>query len=790
MNSGYPPNGPPPGPINARLDMENEKIWMRLGKLAESMNEADKAIHYYERILRYNQYHVQALTSIASIYRMKDPPDFQKAVEYYHTALQTEDNNTEIWGNLGHCFLMMDDLTKAYTAYHQAIYNAKLQNRTKQDPHLWYGIGILYERYNSLDNAEEAFRSVLKMDAQFEKINEIYFRLGIIYKQQKKYEQSLECFGIIRKNPPPPLTEADIWFQIGHVYELKKDFQEAKNSYEKVLKFNPNHSKVLQQLGWLYHQNTEFQNLETAITYLQQSIDADPSSGQTWYLLGRCFMAQKRYRYAYNAYQQAVFRDGKNPTFWCSIGVLYYQINQYRDALDAYSRAIRLNPFLSEVWYDLGTLYESCSQIPDALDAYQRAADLDQNNEHIQQRLMFLKNMDRGNPEEPKNLTAVEPPTAGPQSGFQSGIFPGPQSAGNTQPNPNIQSLGLPNPPGNYPPPNPASQAPPYHSVDRYPKLEPPTNLPPQNGPQNNLNGYGQPPMEQHYLPPPQERLQERLQERQPQGGSASSYNGPTSTGGGSSYSHPPPLNNPPPASTANVNPPSFSQQQQQPLGGSQSTPVGISQPSQGPKEVLSPYPTSNNVTFPPHNSPPQQQAYQQPPPTTSATNGTTQPPSNQPPYGNAPSNPPPSSQVVGASPQVTQPPYYPVSQPPMQQGPPPQPQQPTTTVPPSGMSTNLGEVSPMKRRYSPIPQSDLQSDPKKLKPTPKGGDSDDDDDDEQDQMVIHEPEEEPQSTARNIVGTTTDNHANDSEPTVNKAKSRFVRPKKASDSQEEVKKD
>ena len=32
MNSGYPPNGPPPGPINARLDMENEKIWMRLGK--------------------------------------------------------------------------------------------------------------------------------------------------------------------------------------------------------------------------------------------------------------------------------------------------------------------------------------------------------------------------------------------------------------------------------------------------------------------------------------------------------------------------------------------------------------------------------------------------------------------------------------------------------------------------------------------------------------------------------------------------------------------------------------
>jgi len=83
---------------------------------------------------------------------------------------------------------------------------------------------------------------------------------------------------------------------------------------------------------------------------------ADQNDAQSWYLLGRCYMAQQKYPKAYEAYQQAVYRDGRNPTFWCSIGVLYYQINQYRDALDAYSRAIRLNPNISEVWYDLGTL--------------------------------------------------------------------------------------------------------------------------------------------------------------------------------------------------------------------------------------------------------------------------------------------------------------------------------------------------------------------------------------------------------------------------------------------------
>jgi tetratricopeptide (TPR) repeat protein len=111
-----------------------------------------------------------------------------------------------------------------------------------QEPKLWYGIGILYDRYGSLEHAEEAFSQVMRMQPDFEKSNEIYFRLGIIYKQQQKYQSSLEvfirsvtfyqhdrllierqCFRYIVSFPPTPLTEEDIWFQIGHVHEQQKD---------------------------------------------------------------------------------------------------------------------------------------------------------------------------------------------------------------------------------------------------------------------------------------------------------------------------------------------------------------------------------------------------------------------------------------------------------------------------------------------------------------------------------------------------------------------------------------
>lgn len=101
---------------------------------------------------------------------------------------------------------MMDNLQEAYTAYQQALYYLRdpkvspaadldrPQLILDQEPKLWYGIGILYDRYGSLEHAEEAFSQVMRMQPDFEKANEIYFRLGIIYKQQQKFQQSLEVW--------------------------------------------------------------------------------------------------------------------------------------------------------------------------------------------------------------------------------------------------------------------------------------------------------------------------------------------------------------------------------------------------------------------------------------------------------------------------------------------------------------------------------------------------------------------------------------------------------------------
>ena len=404
------------------LTQSTAETWLSIASLAETLGDADRAAMAYDATLQYNPSSTKALTSLAHLYRSRDM--FQRAAELYQRALTVNPELGDIWATLGHCYLMLDDLQRAYAAYQQALYHLSNPNV----PKLWHGIGILYDRYGSLDYAEEAFAKVLELDPQFEKANEIYFRLGIIYKHQGKWNQALECFRYILTQPPAPLQEWDVWFQLGSVLESMSEWQGAREAYEHVLLQNERHAKVLQQLGCLYGmQNVQFYNTQTALNLLLKSLEVDSTDATTWYHLGRIHMVRNDYTAAYDAFQHAVNRDSRNPTFWCSIGVLYYQISQYRDALDAYTRAIRLNPYISEVWYDLGTLYETCNnQLTDALDAYKQAARLDTNNVHIRERLEALTeqlaNQSNGNtmPPQLKTPAATNPPPVMLQPTLQS----------------------------------------------------------------------------------------------------------------------------------------------------------------------------------------------------------------------------------------------------------------------------------------------------------------------------------------------------------------------------------
>jgi len=376
---------------SAKLQETNESSWIQCGNLWQKMGEPQSALNCFEKALQINPTSTTTIKHLAHLYNTLG--QYNKAIEYFQKLPTPEKNDNDILCALSHCYFMTGDLPKAFAGYQEALANMG----QPKDPGLWYDIGVLYELSGALDHARESFCRLLNwmspvMSPSPEKRNEALFRLGVIYKEQAKLELAIRCFNSILNQPPKTLTQGDIWFHIGGVHELEGDFALALDAYQKVLETDQTYPKALQQLGWLKHrQSKEESEQRLARLDLMRSIELDSADAQTWYLLGRCYVAEKKYRKAYDAYQQAIYRDHQNPAFLCSIGVLYFQINQYKDALYAYMNAVRVNPSLPEVWYNLGVLYHSSGNQSDALAAFMKATELDPSNVQFQQKLVQVK---------------------------------------------------------------------------------------------------------------------------------------------------------------------------------------------------------------------------------------------------------------------------------------------------------------------------------------------------------------------------------------------------------------
>lgn len=55
----------------------------------------------------------------------------------------------------------------------------------------------------------------------------------------------------------------------------RSQYAAAKDAYMRVLDVDPTHAKVLQQLGWLHHQQSGgFESQDLAIEYLEKSVSS------------------------------------------------------------------------------------------------------------------------------------------------------------------------------------------------------------------------------------------------------------------------------------------------------------------------------------------------------------------------------------------------------------------------------------------------------------------------------------------------------------------------------------
>ncbi|XP_054265858.1 histone demethylase UTY-like isoform X2 [Macrosteles quadrilineatus] len=332
-----------------------------------------KAVKYLERML------VQAQEEKERNKTQKKDESANKATESSESDIKEISIDPKTYCKLGHFHLLLEDYSKAMSAY-QKFFNLKPDYW--KDANFLYGQGLVYFHFNAFQWAIKAFQQVLYVEPSYSRANEVHLRLGLMFKVNNDWESALKHLQLsLIDTSPSTFSKLEIKFHIAHLYEVQGKYKAAKDNYEQLLKDKdlPTHLKadICRQLGWMYHCVETLGEKSTreslAIHCLQRSIEADPKSGQSLYLLGRCYASVGKVHDAFIAYRNSVEKSEGNADTWCSIGVLYQQQNQPMDALQAYICAVQLDKSHSAAWTNLGILYESCNQPRDAYACYVNA---------------------------------------------------------------------------------------------------------------------------------------------------------------------------------------------------------------------------------------------------------------------------------------------------------------------------------------------------------------------------------------------------------------------------------
>jgi general transcriptional corepressor CYC8 len=395
------------------LAQANQDVWLRLATLANQLQQGEQALQCYEAVLRTNAFNVAALEAAATLTRASG--QYQRAIDLYQQMLNVDSSNGAAWAAVAHCYLCVDDLPKAYTAFHQAL----LDLRQPRDPMLWYGIGVLYDRYGSADLARDAFDAVLSLAPAFEHAADVHFRVAQLHKQRRAYADALVHLAAIADAPPPPLTPVDVLCHMAHVEELRGNFTAASAAYQRALQREPDNPKTLQQFAWYCHTRAVETTAQLEATgaigtssvaaaettteikkeEAQPDDDTNAAAGEAATTTTAAAAATptttttttdatvredpvqagvaKLHERAVALLARSIALDATDPYAHYLLGRCCMSRKDYRAAYDAYQHAVYRDGRNAAFWCSIGVLYYHIQQYRDALDAFSRAIRVD-----------------------------------------------------------------------------------------------------------------------------------------------------------------------------------------------------------------------------------------------------------------------------------------------------------------------------------------------------------------------------------------------------------------------------
>ncbi|MGA8216267.1 MAG: tetratricopeptide repeat protein [Candidatus Sulfotelmatobacter sp.] len=281
----------------------------------------------------------------------------------FEAALKLEDQNWEAHYNLALALLRKGDRARAKHELQTAIQ----QKSDSVSSH--FALGSVFEDEKKLGNAEEQFRSALKIDPHFApgaiKLSEVLITEG-------KPQAAVSCLQDAVKQATPDQAEP-VQAALGIAYAENGEMDKALVTLKDLVTSKPDSADAHFNLGLLYARQSQPKEEEDAVAEFREALRLDQGMDSAKIALGRVLISSRKYSDAAPVVLDYTRHRPKDAQGFYTLGQAYQGLKRSDAAVDALEHAAVLDPRDAAIRFDLGMLLAAVGQTSAAIQQLEAA---------------------------------------------------------------------------------------------------------------------------------------------------------------------------------------------------------------------------------------------------------------------------------------------------------------------------------------------------------------------------------------------------------------------------------
>ena len=282
---------------------------------------------------------------------------FEMAVEYLEKALNLNPDHSQLYNNLGTCYVTLGDLDKAYHNF------VKASELDPENSITYFNIGSILQLQNKHKEACEFFKKAYDIEAQ----DNYLVALALSEVKSNQMEEAIKHYKALASRYP---SKPNFQYNLACCYDAVGDYTSAITILAQLVLANPKSVSMLRKLASIYIKINQFANAKVLYEKILIQGNVTP---EIYYEFAHLCVKTNDMDKAEKILKKVV---DLNPEFAMAhkdLGVLYLGKRLFDYAEDEFNQALNIAPDNFDILFEYANYLHSTTDFAKADEYYQKA---------------------------------------------------------------------------------------------------------------------------------------------------------------------------------------------------------------------------------------------------------------------------------------------------------------------------------------------------------------------------------------------------------------------------------